>query len=110
MPRTDLCSRLKEIIFTVILASAWMNWEVAVGLCETVAPPVTVGYKSGQVTDVRPPSSIEIDERSYELRADVVILDPDGDPVEFARILPTSLVKFHLKEGRIDKLVVTLPR
>jgi hypothetical protein len=75
-----------------------------------VSPPVTVGYKAGQVTEVRPPSSIEIDERSYELKVDVMILDREGEPLELARILPTSLVKFHLKEGRIDKMVVTLPQ
>jgi hypothetical protein len=59
---------------------------------------------------VRPPSSIEIDERSYELKVDATILDREGEPLELARILPTSLVKFHVKEGRIDKMVVTLPQ
>lgn len=107
MLRSNLSGRLRMII--VILAVSGMSWE-AVGLCQTVSPPVTVGYKSGQVTEVRPPSSIEIDERSYELKVDVMILDHEGEPLELARILPTSLVKFHLKEGRIDKMVVKLPQ
>jgi hypothetical protein len=108
MLRLNLSGRLR--ITVVILALFGMSWEVSVGLCQTVSPPMTVGYKSGQVTEVRPPSSIEIDERSYELKVDVMILDREGEPLEFARILPTSLVKFHLKEGRIDKMVVTLPQ
>lgn len=108
MLRANLCGRVRMII--VSLALFGMNWEVAEGLCQTVSPPVTVGYKSGQVTQVRPPSSIDIDERAYELKADVTILDREGDPLELTRILPTSLVKFHLKEGRIDKMVVTLPQ
>jgi hypothetical protein len=108
MLRSNLPGRLRMII--VILALSGISWEVAVGLCQTVSPPVTVGYKSGQVTEVRPPSSIEIDERSYELKVDVMILDHEGEPLELARVLPTSLVKFHLKEGRIDKMVVKLPQ
>jgi hypothetical protein len=39
-----------------------------------------------------------------------MILDHVGEPLELARVLPTSLVKFHLKEGRIDKMVVKLPQ
>jgi hypothetical protein len=78
-------------------------------LGQTDAPPSTVGYKGGQVTDVRS-TSIEIDDRSYELKGDVVILDHEGSPLELGRIVPMSRVKFHLKEGQIDKMVVTLPQ
>ena len=87
-----------------------LTLQAGVGLGQTTSQPMTVGYKSGQVTDVRPPSSIEIDERSYELKVDVTILDREGEPLELARILPSSLVKYHLKEGRIDKMVVTRPQ
>jgi hypothetical protein len=102
-----LSHRLGIVAVLVLLTTAL---QLGVGFCQTVSPPITVGYKSGQVTQVRPPSSIEIDERSYELKADVTILDREGEPLELARILPTSLVKFHLKEGKIDKMVVALPR
>ena len=70
---------------------------------------MTVGYKGGQVSDVRP-TSIEIDQRSYEVKVDAIILDHKGNSLELSRIVPTSLVKFHLKEGHIDKMVVTLPQ
>ena len=33
-----------------------------------------------------------------------------GSRLRLERIIPTSLVKFHLKEGHIDKMVVTLPQ
>jgi hypothetical protein len=92
-----------------IMAVLNTGLQLELGFCQAVPPP-TVGYKSGQVTEVRPPFSIEIDERSYDLKSDVTILDREGEPLELARILPTSLVKFHLKEGRIDKMVVTLPQ
>jgi hypothetical protein len=94
----------------IVAVLAVLTLQAGVGLGQTTSQPMTVGYKSGQVTDVRPPSSIEIDERSYELKVDVTILDREGEPIELARILPSSLVKFHLKEGRIDKMVVTRPQ
>lgn len=71
--------------------------------------PNTVGYQRGEVTYVRS-SSIEINGRSYELKANVEILDDEGNPLQLDRVVPTSLVKFHLKEGHIDKMVVTLPQ
>lgn len=108
MLRSTKHARLRMIIVIFILLGA--NGKAAVGLCQTVSPPVIVGYKSGQVTEVRPPSSIEIDGRSYELKGDVMIVDREGEPLELGRILPTSLVKFHLKEGKINKMVVTLPQ
>jgi hypothetical protein len=108
MLRSTIHARLRTLM--VILALLGVNGEVVIGLCQTLSAPVTVGYKGGQVTEVRPPSSIEIDERSYELKADVMIVDREGEPLELAKILPTSLVKFHLKEGKIDKMVVTLPQ
>jgi hypothetical protein len=108
MLRSTIHARLRMMM--VILALLGVNGEIVVGFCQTVSPPMTFGYKSGQVTEVRPPLSIEIDERSYEIKSDAMIVDREGDPLELARILPTSLVKFHLKEGKIDKMVVTLPQ
>ena len=96
--------------FGIVAVLAALTLQAGVGLGQTTSQPMTVGYRSGQVTDVRPPSSIEIDERSYELKVDVTILDREGEPLELARILPSSLVKYHLKEGRIDKMVVTRPQ
>jgi hypothetical protein len=39
-----------------------------------------------------------------------VVVTHKGQPLELERIIPTSLVKFHLKEGHIDKMMVTLPQ
>ena len=69
----------------------------------------TVGFQSGVIDEVHG-STIRIDGRSYVLKATVVVVTHEGDPLELERIIPTSLVKFHLKEGHIDKMVVTLPQ
>lgn len=69
----------------------------------------TVGFQSGVVDEVQG-STIRIDGRSYVLKAAVMVMTHEGEPLELDRIIPTSLVKFHLKEGHIDKMVVTLPQ
>lgn len=69
----------------------------------------TAGFQSGVIDEVQG-SSIRIDGRSYVLKSSVVVLTHEGEPLEIERIIPTSLVKFHLKEGHIDKMVVTLPQ
>ncbi len=69
----------------------------------------TVGFQSGVIEEVQG-STIRIDGRTYVLKANVLVLDHRSRPLELERIVPTSLVKFHLKEGHIDKMMVTLPQ
>ena len=76
---------------------------------EGVMPFSTAGFQSGVIDEVQG-STIRIDGRSYVLKSAVVVVDHEGEPLEIERIIPTSLVKFHLKEGHIDKMVVTLPQ
>ena len=102
-------SRVKALSFAVVISLLFAIVHPPVGFCQTGSSPITVGFKSGHVNEVRS-TSIEIDERSYELKSDVIILDHKGNPLALDRIVPTSLVKFHLKEGHVDKMVVTLPQ
>ncbi len=69
----------------------------------------TAGFQSGVIDEVQG-STIRINGRSYVLKSAVVVVTHEGEPLEVERIIPTSLVKFHLKEGHIDKMVVTLPQ
>ena len=104
-------TRVKAIYVTAVVLSLTLPIfsKPTVSVSQTEVPLMTVGYKGGQVSDVRP-TSIEIDQRSYEVKVDAIILDHKGNSLELSRIVPTSLVKFHLKEGHIDKMVVTLPQ
>ncbi len=72
-------------------------------------PFTTAGFQSGMIDEVER-SSIRIDGRSYVLKSAVLVVTPEGEPLELGQIIPTSKVKFHLKEGHIDKMVVTLPQ
>ena len=93
-------------VLTVVLPSV-----SSVGLAQTdiVMPFSTAGFQSGVIDEVQG-STIRIDGRSYVLKSAVVVVNHEGEPLELERIIPTSLVKFHLKEGHIDKMVVTLPQ
>jgi hypothetical protein len=92
----------------------WVPFAPAVSLAQTELQPMalpmsTIGFQSGVVDDVQG-SSIRIDGRSYVLKAVVLVVTHEGEPLALERIIPTSRVKFHLKEGHVDKMVVTLPQ
>ena len=65
-------------------------------------------FQNGKITAVHG-MTIEIDRKDYELRPDVQIQNPEGAQMEAHDIRKGALAKFHLKQGRIDMLVVMLP-
>ena len=92
----------------------WAPCTSQVSMAQTELPPTampmsTVGFQSGVIDDVEK-SSIRIDGRTYVLKTAVLVVTHEGEALELERIIPTSRVKFHLKEGHIDKMVVTLPQ
>jgi hypothetical protein len=66
-------------------------------------------FERGMVTDIRS-TSIEIDGRMYSLKTGVVVVNEQGREIELGSVVPQSEVKFHVKEGQIDKLLVILPQ
>jgi len=66
-------------------------------------------FKSGQVTD-RKGHQIEIDKKDYALQANVTVRDDEGRPRDLKEVTPGTFVQFHLKQGRIDQIVLELPR
>ena len=72
-------------------------------------PFSTGGFERGMVTEVHQ-TSIAIDNKTYGLKPEIVIVNDQGQSIEIESVAPNSEVKFHVKEGRIDKMVVSLPR
>ncbi len=99
----------------ILLAMGLMLWAPvhlgSMGFAQetTQLPFLTVGFQSGSIEDLHG-SSIRIDGRTYTMKSDVIVVDHKGRPLELERIIPTSIAKFHLKEGHIDKMVVMLPQ
>lgn len=65
-------------------------------------------FQNGKITAVRG-DTVQIDNRDYELRPDVIIRNPEGVLMETRDFRKGALARFHLKQGRIDKLLVILP-
>lgn len=76
---------------------------------EVQLPFSTGGFGQGMVTAIHD-ASIDIDNRNYSFKPNVMIVNEQGQPIEMSSVLQDSEVKFHLKEGQIDKMVVILPR
>ena len=70
---------------------------------------VVLQAKTGYVTGVSA-NDIQIDGYSYRIKVGVEILDQEGAPLMVTDIGPTAEVKFFLKNGEIQKMIVTLPR
>jgi hypothetical protein len=65
-------------------------------------------FQGGKITAVHG-KTVQIDGRDYELQPDVKIQNPEGATMEAHDIRRNALAKFHVKQGRIDMLVVFLP-
>lgn len=79
------------------------------GLAQTSGSASLADFKSGQVTDKKG-SHLEIDKKDYVLQAKVTVTDDEGKPRDLSEVVPGAMVQFHLKQGRIDQLVLLLPK
>jgi len=78
-------------------------------LAQTSGSASLADFKSGQVTDKKG-NRLEIDKKEYVLQANVTVRDDEGKPKDLSDVAPGAMVQFHLKQGRIDQLVLILPR
>ena len=90
-----------SIVIVVCLGSAsWAQMPVGNAL---------TSFLSGQVTAVHD-KTLQIDNKNYEIRPDATVKDDEGHPMELSSIVSGAEVKFLLKQGRIEQIVVTLPK
>jgi hypothetical protein len=82
---------------------------VSSGVAQTSDFDASSTFLSGLVTGIRG-NTLEIDNKSYELMPGVVIKNEQGNLMEPHDIVENVEVKFHLKQERIDKIVLILPR
>jgi cytochrome oxidase Cu insertion factor (SCO1/SenC/PrrC family) len=95
-------------LLLLLIACAAVPWAMTAAMAQTEGKDLT-DYRSGQVTAVHG-SRIVIDGREYELDADVTVVDDDGKSRTLKDLEAGSPVRFHLKRGRIDVLVLILPK
>lgn len=65
-------------------------------------------FVMGEVTGKRE-NVIRIDSREYPFFADVIVKDQNLTPRNLKDVVPGAQVMFHLKQGRIDQIIILLP-
>ena len=83
-------------------------WGSARGWAQTLDRASLVNLKAGQVTAVRG-TEIQIDNKDYPLASEVTITDSEGRPKDLNDLGPGTLVRFHVKNNQIDRIVIMLP-
>jgi len=86
-----------------------MTGSAAVAQSTGVPGNPVAGLLRGEVTEVGR-DHISIDSKRYDLRPDVIIQDERSQPRELKDIEVGGFVAYHIKYGRIDQLVLVLPR
>lgn len=78
---------------------------------EETPPAAVVSYRDGKITGVYE-TTIQIDNKTFGLAPEVVILDRHNDPLSERDIRVDLEVKYHLLKGttdKIDQMIVFLP-
>ena len=81
---------------------------IARGWAQTLDRGSLVNLKAGQVTAVRG-TDIQIDDMDYPMTSDVTITDSEGRPKDLKDLGPGTLVRFHVRNSQIDRIVIMLP-
>ncbi len=74
-----------------------------------VAPAGSANLQSGVVTSVGS-GNLRIDGTDYPVDSQVTVSDDEGHPRELKAVAPEAQVRFHVQHGRIDQLVIVLPK
>jgi hypothetical protein len=69
----------------------------------------SAGILIGQVTGVRE-NILQINNKDYEMKPDVIIKDEENTLMERSEIVPGAEVKCRHTHGRIDQIILILPR
>ncbi len=69
------------------------------------APAFLSGVVTGKVR-----SGIRINDRTYAFHSHATLTDEEGEDVDRSQLVRGVQVKFHLRRGKIDQIIVFLPR
>ncbi len=73
------------------------------------SPAGSATFQAGQIT-AKLANGLQIDHKHYPLDTGVTITDDEGRTRELKDLVRGSLVQFHLKQGRVDKIMLLLPK
>jgi len=104
----------RQALAIVALLAFLLSGGPAVGTSnadETLSPPQIpkTGMKSGRLGVVHEKGAV-ISGQEYSFHPKVAFADDEGNPLEWKEFKKGDLVHYHLKQERIDFLVLVLPK
>ena len=107
-----LRAALALLMIGLVLMGGVPFGSVEAGWAQGAGPSSSAGsatFQSGQIT-ANLATGLQMDHKHYPLDSIVTITDDEGRARELKDLVPGSRVQFHLKQGRIDKIVLILPK
>jgi hypothetical protein len=99
--------------FAAVLFGTFMIADHCADNSVSYAQPAESNFPSslvvGTITSVEA-SSIEIDRYRYKLAPNAAIKDEEDNEKEMTSIVPGAMAKARVKQGRIDQMVLILPK
>ena len=99
----------KHVILILLMVGSVPAVGASGSWAQTTSPESTVSFQSGQVT-AKQGSILQINNQNYTLAPEAIIKDDEGKPRGEKDLTPGTEVRFHVKRGDIDQIVVVLPR
>lgn len=96
------------VVFTSSLFTA-TACVLAQSQVHSITAPL-VNFNTGQVTAPKSGTTVEINDRLFTTKRQVVIHDDEGRPRDEKDLRLGSEIKFHMKDGEIDEIIIILPK
>src|SRR5687768_10989901 len=103
-----LGSYLSVMVLILVLANLLVTTTFDIVVAAQKEGSELENFVMGEVTGKRE-NLIRIDSKEYSFFADVIVKDQNLSPRVLNDVVPGTQVMFHLKQGRIDQIIILLP-
>jgi hypothetical protein len=98
-----------KMTFAVVVGLCGLMGLEHLGLAELPPAAVVAQMKGGTITAVGK-DEIQVDGHTLRVKEKAEIVDHKGQPMSVEEIHPNGLVKYLLKAGQIEMMIVTNPQ
>ena len=98
-----------RMTFAVVVALCGSVGLEQIGLADMPPAAVVAQMKGGTITAVGK-DEIKVDGHTLRVKEKAEIVDHEGQPILIEEIRPNGLVKYLLKAGQIETMIVTNPQ
>ncbi len=106
--RTGRRNGLLRALLMLSLAVIMVFASLSTGLGWVIDPAILKTFQDG-VVNAHLGQEVRINSKDYALHSQVVIRDEEDRPKSLKDLARGTEVKFHLKTGKIDEIIIMLP-